>query len=584
MSGKDKNTMKPRTVSRILKYVKPYLFWLILALVFAVIQIAATLFAPIVIGSAIDYIITEKQVYFDEVFIRLLQLGGLVAVAALFQWLVSLCTNKVSYRTIRDIRRDAFDKLNRVPLKVIDESSRGDLMTRVGADTEQISDGLIQGFTQLFTGIVTVVGTLCFMLAVNVLVTLVVVVVTPLSIVVAYFIAKGCHDKFKSQSDRRGELGGLCEEMLHDFKTVKAFSYEDAAQKRFGVINKKLQKVGIKAQFYSAMVNPCTRFVNGIVYAAVAIMGAFLCIDGKLSVGFLSTFLTYANQYTKPFNEITGVITELQTATAAAARVFRLLDEDEETDDENGKEFTANGDISIKNVDFSYSEKPLIQNFNLEVKHGQRVAVVGPTGCGKTTLINLLMRFYDVKGGEILVDGVNVKDMTRKGLRQNFGMVLQDSWLFHGTIRENIAYGKDNATDEEIVAAAKKAHIHNFIMRLKDGYDTVISDKDDGISQGQRQLLCIARIMLMNPPMLILDEATSNIDTRTEIRIQKAFAEIMQGRTSFIVAHRLSTIKEADVILVMKDGNVIEKGNHESLMALGGFYKTLFEAGYGDAQ
>lgn len=576
-----KNAAKKRTVSRLLSYVKPYRKWLAFALFFAFIQIAATLFVPVVIGEAIDFIVGKGEVDFKGVFKKLIELGALTAVAASFQWLVSYCTNKLSYRTIRDIRREAFQKLNRVPLKVIDNSSRGDLMTRVGADVEQISDGLIQGFTQLFTGIVTVIGTLGFMLGVNYFVTLVVVIITPLSIVVAYFIAKGCHDKFRQQSDRRGELGGLCQEMLSDIKTVKAFSYEEIAERRFAEINGKLKKVGTKAMFYSAMVNPCTRFVNGIVYAAVAIIGAILVIRGSMSVGELSCFLTYANQYTKPFNEITGVITELQTATAAAARVFTLLDKEDETDD-GTLTLDARGDIEIDGVNFSYGDKPLIENFNLDVKHGQRVAIVGPTGCGKTTLINLLMRFYDVKSGEIRVDGVPINKLKRSELRKNFGMVLQDSWLFHGTIRENIAYGKEDATDEEIIAAAKKAHTHKFIMRLKDGYDTVISDRGDGISQGQRQLLCIARIMLMDPPMLILDEATSNIDTRTEIKIQKAFAEIMEGRTSFIVAHRLSTIKEADIILVMKDGNVIEKGDHDSLMKLGGFYKTLFEAGYGD--
>lgn len=570
------------TMLRLVKYTKPYVGWLLLALFFALIQIAATLLAPVVVGNAIDFIIDKGNVLFDEVFVKLLQLGGLIAVAALFQWLVSYCTNKVSYKTIRDIRRDAFNKLNRVPLKTIDGSSRGDLMTRVGADAEQISDGLIQGFTQLFTGVVTVTGTFCFMLGVNVWVTLVVVVVTPLSILAAYFIARGCHNKFREQSDKRGEMGGLCEEMLSDIKTIKAFSYEKKSQERFDVINGDLKKVGVKAMFYSAMVNPTTRFVNGVVYAAVAIMGAYLAIKGDLTVGQLSCFLTYANQYTKPFNEITGVITELQTASAAAARVFRLLDEEEEWDDAGKKEFSAKGDVEIRHVSFSYTDKPLITDFNLSVKRGQRVAVVGPTGCGKTTLINLLMRFYEVNEGEILIDGVPTREMTRHSVRSNFGMVLQDTWLFHGTIAENIAYGKENATRQEIEEASKKAHIHKFIMRLKDGYDTVISDKDDGISQGQRQLLCIARIMLTKPPMLILDEATSNIDTRTEIKIQKAFAEIMEGRTSFIVAHRLSTIKEADIILVMKDGNVVEKGSHEQLMQLDGFYKNLFEAGYGE--
>ena len=574
--------MKKRgTIRRLLSYIRPYLGWLILALLFALIQIAATLFAPVIVGDAIDFIVGKGDVNFDGAAKKLFQLGALIVVASLFQWLVSYCTNKLAYRTVRDIRRQAFDKLNRVPLKVIDNSARGDLMTRVGADVEQISDGLIQGFTQLFTGIVTIVGTLCFMLGVNSLVTLVVVVVTPLSIVVAYFIAKGCHDKFKEQSDRRGELGGLCEEMLSDLGTVKAFNYERASQERFDEINGRLKKVGVKAMFYSAMVNPCTRFVNGIVYAAVAIMGAMLAIKGEMTVGQLSCFLTYANQYTKPFNEITGVITELQTATAAAARVFALLDNENERDD-GERSLEAKGDVDIENVCFSYGDKPLIEHFDLSVKAGQRVAIVGPTGCGKTTLINLLMRFYDVNSGVIRIDGVPINELRRSELRKNFGMVLQDSWLFHGTIRDNIAYGKEDAALDEVVAAAKKAHIHNFIMRLKDGYDTVISDKGDGISQGQRQLLCIARIMLVSPPMLILDEATSNIDTRTEIKIQRAFAEMMKGRTSFIVAHRLSTIKEADMILVMRDGNVIEKGDHTSLMKLGGFYKTLFEAGYGE--
>lgn len=571
---------KKNTLSRLLKYIAPYRYRLVLALMFAVIQIAATLAAPVIIGDAIDFIVGAGRVDFDEVFKRLLQLGGLVAVAALFQWLVALYTNKLAYSTVRDIRREAFDKLNRVPLKVIDGRARGDLMTRLGADVEQISDGLIQGFTQLFTGAVTVLGTLCFMLGVNPLVAAVVVVITPLSIIVAYFIAKGCHDKFKQQSDRRGEMGGFCEEILSDVKTVKAFSFESAAEEKFDGTNEDLRKVGIKAMFFSAMVNPCTRFVNGIVYASVAIIGALLAIRGEMTVGDLTCFLAYANQYTKPFNEITGVVTELQTAFAAAARVFDLLDvEDEE--DNGDKTLSAVGNIDINDVSFSYTRRPLITDFNLSVKSGERVAIVGPTGCGKTTLINLLMRFYDVNSGEIKIDGIDVRELKRSELRKNFGMVLQDSWLFHGTIRDNIAYGKENASSEEIQAAAKKAHIHNFIMRLKDGYDTIISDRGDGISQGQRQLLCIARVMLLDPPILILDEATSNIDTRTEIRIQRVFAEMMKGRTSFVVAHRLSTIKEADVILVMKDGNVIEKGDHASLMAKGGFYKTLFEAGYG---
>ena len=574
-------TPRPRTIGRLLSYVKPYMFWLVLALFFVLLQIAATLFAPIVIGNAIDYIIGKNNVDFDAVFKRLFILGGLIAAASLFQWLVSLCTNKVAYRTIRDIRRDAFDKLNRVPLKVIDGSSRGDLMTRVGADTEQISDGLIQGFTQLFTGVVTVVGTLCFMLGVNPWVTLVVVVVTPLSIIVAYFIAKGCHDKFAAQSDMRGKLGGLTEEMLSDIKTVKAFSYEQTAEKRFDIINCELKKVGIKAMFYSAMVNPCTRFVNGIVYAAVAIMGAFLAIKGDMSVGDLSCFLTYANQYTKPFNEISGVVTELQNALACAGRIFALIEEEPQTAEPQNAEVLANvkGNVSSEHVYFSYSpEKKLIEDFSLQVKPGQRVAIVGPTGCGKTTIINLLMRFYDVDSGSIQVEGADIRKVTRRSLRESYGMVLQETWLKTGTIRENLKIGKPNASDQEMMEAAKAAHAHSFIKRLPQGYDTVIGEEGGSLSAGQKQLLCIARVMLCLPPMLILDEATSSIDTRTEKKIQNAFAKMMEGRTSFIVAHRLSTIQEADIILVMKDGHILEQGNHEKLLAQGGFYAQLYNS------
>lgn len=569
---------KKSTLRRLLGYCKPYLGFLILALVFAVGQIVATLFAPVIIGNAVDYMIGAGAVDFEKILIHMIELAAAIAAAALCQWLVGLCTNKTAYGIIRDLRVLTFDKLNTVPLKFIDGRSHGDIMARVSGDIDLVSDGVIQGFTQLFTGIVTIIGTLVFMLTINWLVTVVVVVVTPVSIFVAYFIAKGCHTKFRDQAIKRGELSGLVEEMLEGQKTVKSYNYEGRAAKRYEAINQDLKKVGVKAMFYSALINPSTRFVNSIVYAAVTVIGAFLCVRGGLTVGGLSCFLSYANQYTKPFNEVTGVIAELQSALAAAGRVFEILDEADEVETGSLVPQNVTGNIDVEHVCFSYNENPLIEDFNLQVKSGMRVAIVGPTGCGKTTLINLLMRFYDVKSGSIKVDGVDIRDYTRKDLRGMYGMVLQESWLFEGTVRENIAYGKPDATLDEVIAAAKSARIHGFIKRLKNGYDTQL--EPDSLSQGQKQLLCIARIMLVKPPMLILDEATSNIDTRTEIRIQEAFATLMQGRTSFIVAHRLSTIVGADVILVMRDGNVIEKGTHTELLQKGGFYKKLYYASF----
>lgn len=505
----------------------------------------------------------------------------------LFQYLSSLCINFASFRTIRDLRREAFKKLNVVPLSYIDSNSHGDLMSRVGNDVDQISDGLIQGFSQLFGGIVTIVGTLVFMLTYNWLIAVIVVVLTPISLFVAYFIAKGCHDTFAKQAEKRGELSGLVTEMTANQRVVKLFGYEKRAEERFAVINRELKISGQNAAFFSALVNPCTRFVNNVIYAVVCILGAWLVIRGQgilgmgaFTVGGLSCVLSYAIQYTKPFNEITGVVTELQTATAAADRVFNLLETENQSSDEGFPDLeNVKGNIEIDNVYFSYvKSNPLIQGFSLSVKNGKRVAIVGPTGCGKTTLINLLMRFYDPDSGTISVDGKNVKEVTRRSLRLNYGMVLQDTWLKHGTVRENIAYGRPDATDEEIIAAARAAHIHNFIMHLENGYDTVLGDDGGNVSQGQKQLLCIARVMLTHPPMLILDEATSSIDTRTELKIQQAFEMLMKGKTSFIVAHRLSTIKNADLILVMNKGNVIEKGTHDELIEKHGFYYNLYNS------
>ncbi len=581
------NKTDAAAIKKLLRYAKPYVPAIMLALLCSLAQIAATLAAPVVIGNTVDYIVAENNVNFEVILKNAGLLGALIATAVVFQYLSSLLINFASFRTIRDLRRFAFKKLNDVPLSFTDSHSHGDLMSRVGSDIDQISDGLIQGFSQLFTGIVTIVGTLVFMVTYNIIIALVVVLLTPLSLFVAYFIAKGCHNMFFMQAKKRGELSGLVTEMLGNQKIVKLFGYEHRAEKRFGNINADLKTWGQNAAFYSAMVNPCTRFVNNVVYLAVCVLGAYLVIRGDgvpgtsaFTVGALSCCLSYANQYTKPFNEITGVVTELQTASAAAARVFDLLETPDQPSDANLPELTnANGNITLDDVYFSYiKEKPLIQGFSLSVKSGERIAIVGPTGCGKTTLINLLMRFYDADSGTIKVEGEDATKVTRKSLRLSYGMVLQDTWLKKGTVRENIAYGRPSATQEEIEAAAKAAHIHNFIMRLPNGYDTVLGDDGGNISQGQKQLFCIARVMLAHPPMLILDEATSSIDTRTELKIQEAFEKLMKNKTSFIVAHRLSTIKNADLILVMNKGNVIEKGTHEELLEKRGFYYNLYNS------
>lgn len=582
-----KNRTDFAAIKKLLKYARPYVPVIILALVLSALQIAATLLAPVVIGKTVDYIIGENNVDFGVILKNAGILTGLIACVLVFQYLASLCINFASFRTIRDLRSSAYAKLNDVPLSYVDSNSHGDLMSRVGNDVDQISDGLIQGFSQLFNGIVTIIGTLAFMLWYNWLIALVVVCLTPLSLFVAYFIAKGCHNMFAMQAKKRGELSGLVTEMLSNQRVVKLFGYEKRAEDRFATINGDLKVWGQNAAFYSAMVNPCTRFVNNVIYVVVCVLGVYLVIKGgvvpgigALSVGALSCVLSYATQYTKPFNEITGVVTELQGATAAASRVFDLLEAQNQSSDEGFEDLTdAHGNINIDNVYFSYvQDKPLIQGFSLNVKSGQRVAIVGPTGCGKTTLINLLMRFYDPDSGKIEVEGKDITEVTRKSLRLSYGMVLQDTWLKKGTVRENIAYGNPSATEEEIIEAAKAAHIHNFVTHLENGYDTILDDDGGNISQGQKQLLCIARVMLTHPPMLILDEATSSIDTRTEIKIQQAFEKLMQNKTSFIVAHRLSTIKNADVILVMNKGNVIEKGTHEELLEKGGFYANLYNS------
>ena len=573
--------MDKQVVKRLLKFTKPYIGYLIMALICALFSVTFTLLGPVLIGKGIDLIIGPNNVDFNGILKIIVILMATIILGALFQWLISLCTNIVTQKTVKDLRTTAFNKINEVPLRYIDSNPHGDIINRVVNDIDLISDGLLQGFTQLFTGIVTIVGTLLFMLSINISIALVVVLVTPLSLFVASFIAKKSHNSFKVQSATRGELSGYIEEILGNQKVVKAFSYEDEAEEKFKEINARLYESGVKSQFYSSLTNPSTRFVNGIVYAAVGVIGALLAIKGKLTIGDISCFLSYANQYTKPFNEISGVVTELQTAFASAKRVFNLLDELPETPEDKDaiSLVKADGYLEINNVNFSYSEnKKLIENLNLKVKPGNRIAIVGPTGCGKTTIINLLMRFYDVTSGEIKVDNTNITHLTREGLRRNFGMVLQDTWLYSGTVKENIAYGKVDATDEEIIEVAKATHAHNFIMRLPNGYDTLINDDGSNISQGQKQLLCIARVMLTKPPMLILDEATSSIDTRTEIYIQKAFDKMMEGRTSFIVAHRLSTIKEADLILVMNAGKIIEQGKHEQLLAANGFYANLYNS------
>ncbi len=576
LQGFDKAVLK-----RVLTHIKKYRILVILSFVCAMITVASTLYAPILTGDAIDLIVGKGLVDFDGIKDIIYTFVMVTVVTVLSQWFMNIINNHITYSVVRDIRIEVFNHIEELPLSYIDSHKHGDIVSRIVSDIDQFADGLLMGFTQLFTGIVTILATLGFMIAVNVPIALVVIVLTPLSLFVASFIAKRTYHLFHQQSETRGEITALVDEMVGQQKIVQAFGYEDDALDRFEEINNRLEKDSMSATFYSSLVNPCTRFVNNLVYAAVGIIGAISAIMTGFTVGQLTCFLSYANQYTKPFNEISNVITELQNAMACAGRVFELLDETPQVPEkENAHVLTdTKGAIEIKDVNFSYvKDKTLITNLNLSVKPGMRVAIVGPTGCGKSTLINLLMRFYDVDTGSISVDGTDIRDMTRDSLRQNYGMVLQETWLKSGTIRENIAYGKPDATDEEIVQAAKLAHSDSFIRRLPQGYDTVIAEDGGNLSQGQKQLLCITRVMLLLPPMLILDEATSSIDTRTEIRIQKAFNRMMQGRTSFIVAHRLSTIREADVILVMKDGNIIEKGNHEELMAQNGFYTNLYNS------
>ena len=569
------------TLKKVLGYIRPYWVLVGLSVLLAAVTVAASLYIPILTGNAVDLIVGPGNVEFAGIVKILVRIGVVIGLAALSQWVMSLINNRITYRVVRDIRNKAFQKIQILPLKYIDGRPTGEVVSRVIADVDQFADGLLMGFTQLFTGVITILGTLCFMLSVNVVITAVVVVITPVSLVVAAFIAKRTYDMFRLQSQVRGEQTGFVEEMVGSQKVVQAFGREKASLEQFDEINERLRKCSLRAIFFSSITNPSTRFVNSLVYTGVGIVGALSVVNGNLSVGQLSAFLSYANQYTKPFNEISGVVTELQNALACAGRVFELIEEPAQIPDKADARVLgeAQGSVSVEDVAFSYREdQSLIENFNLEVKPGQRVALVGPTGCGKTTVINLLMRFYDVKGGSIQVDGTDIRDITRHSLRRNYGMVLQETWLKRGTIRENIAYGKPDATLEEIVEAAKAAHAHSFIKRLPQGYDTVIGEDGGSISQGQKQLLCIARVMLCLPPMLILDEATSSIDTRTEIRIQKAFQKMMKGRTSFIVAHRLSTIRDADVILVMRDGHIIEQGNHETLLEKGGFYAELYNS------
>ncbi|MBO5377449.1 MAG: ABC transporter ATP-binding protein [Ruminiclostridium sp.] len=577
MAEKKKN---PKTLLKVLGFVKRYLFFIFLSMLLAAASVAGTLYIPIVIGEAIDFIVGEGQVNFAAITPLLIRAAVVAGATALCQWLMSVINNRVVFHVVRDIRNTAFDRIQELPLSFLDRNPVGDIVSRVIADADQFADGLLMGFTQLFTGVMTIAGTLVFMLSINPWITLVVVVLTPVSLFVAKFIAKRTYNMFKLQSETRGEQTAFIDEMIGNQKVVKAFGREDEAIEKFDEINLRLEKAYLSATFFSSLVNPSTRFVNSLVYAGVGLTGAIAAISGGLSVGALSCFLSYANQYTKPFNEISGVITELQNALACAGRVFELIEEPAQVSDEGNKVLGGtDGDVSLHDVCFSYvPEKKLIENFNLTVTPGQRVAIVGPTGCGKTTVINLLMRFYDVTSGKICVEGEDIRELTRESLRSSYGMVLQETWLRSGTIRDNITMGKPDATDEEVIAASKAAHAHSFIKRLPDGYNTVIGEDGGSLSQGQKQLLCIARIMLCLPPMLILDEATSSIDTRTEIKIQDAFAKLMKGRTSFIVAHRLSTIRDADIILVMKDGNIIEQGNHTELLNKGGFYANLYNS------
>lgn len=583
MQSKEKRQGQLATLKKVLHYMKHYIPLLVLSIILATVSVALTLYFPIITGKAIDLILAKGKVDFDGIIALAKQGVIVILITAAAQWIMNMANNRMTYNIVRDIRKDAFDKIEKLPFSYIDSHSHGDMVSRIIADVDTFADGLLMGFTQLFTGVATIVGTLLFMLSINIKITLVVVILTPLSLFVASFIAKRTYSMFQLQSKTRGEQTALIEEMIGNQKVVQAFNHEDEALEEFDEINERLQKYSLRATFFSSIVNPSTRFINSIVYAAVGITGAFAVIitGGAFSVGNLSCFLSYANQYTKPFNEISGVVTELQNALACAARIFELIEEPAEIPDDADayvlKE--ADGTVDIDNVYFSYvPDQHLIEDFNLHVKPGQRIAIVGPTGCGKTTLINLLMRFYDTNSGKIAVSGHDIMHMTRQSLRANYGMVLQETWLKKGTIRDNICMGKPDATDEEMIAAAKASHAHSFIKRLPKGYDTVITEDGGNLSQGQKQLLCITRVMLCLPPMLILDEATSSIDTRTEIRIQKAFLTMMQGRTSFIVAHRLSTIREADVILVMKDGKIIEQGNHETLLAQNGFYAKLYNS------
>lgn len=570
-----------QTVKKVIIRIKKYWVFLILSIIMATITVASSLYVPILVGNAIDYIIGPSNVNFRLIAQILAEIGVVIGITALSQWIMNICNNKITYHVTRDIRDEAIEKIEHLPLKYIDGHSYGEIVSRVIADVDQFADGLLMGFTQFFSGVMTILGTLGFMLSINVKITLVVVLITPVSFFVASFIAKRTYKMFKLQSETRGEQTALIDEMIGGQKVVSAYCHEEEAVRQFDEINDRLQKYSLNAIFFSSITNPSTRFVNSLVYAGVAVTGAISAIYGRLTVGQLSCFLSYANQYTKPFNEISGVVTELQNAIACASRVFELIEEEPEVAESSNAVNLENvdGRVDLNDVEFSYvPDKKLIEDFNLHVKKGQKIAIVGPTGCGKTTIINLLMRFYDVNSGSIDVSGVDIRELTRRSLRAGYGMVLQDTWLKSGTIRENIIMGKPDATEEEIIEAAKAAHSHGFIKRLPNGYDTVIGEDGGSLSQGQKQLLCITRVMLCHPPMLILDEATSSIDTRTEIKIQNAFNKLMEGRTSFIVAHRLSTIQSADVILVMKDGHIIEQGNHEELLAKNGFYKKLYES------
>ncbi len=581
MNEQRKGSGQMAALRQVLTYIRRYWFMVGVSLVLAALTVVLTLYVPILTGDAVDLLIGKGEVDFPGVFSIMKKIGIAMAVTALAQWLMNTCNNHITYHVVKDIREDAFHRLGQLPLKYLDAQAYGDIVSRVVADVDTFADGLLMGFTQLFTGVLTIGGTLIFMMATNVPIALVVVCITPVSFLVARFIATRTFSMFKLQSETRGEQTSLIEEMVGSQKIVKTFSREKAVREQFAEINGRLEKCSLKAIFFSSITNPATRFVNSLVYAGVGIFGAFVAIGRGISVGRLSCFLSYANQYTKPFNEISGVVTELQNALACAGRIFALIDEEPQVPDKEGARVLtdAQGNVALEGVHFSYvPDRKLIENFNLEVRPGQRVAIVGPTGCGKTTVINLLMRFYDVDSGAIKVDGTDIRNITRGSLRTSYGMVLQETWLRAGTIRDNIRMGKPEASEEEVIQAAKEAHAHSFIKRLPNGYDTVITEDGGSLSQGQKQLLCIARVMLCLPPMLILDEATSSIDTRTEIKIQNAFARMMEGRTSFIVAHRLSTIREADIILVMKDGNIIEQGNHETLLAQKGFYATLYNS------